>query len=121
MSAIETNRLNYEGVAGEYHPTADPIGLKMSPALQGWVLSNEAFSQEFFVNVKAVDHLPNVFAILDLLYQRDPANFSRYSSLALAIALVYDVAPPPFWPHDQVTQQALFRKLRQAARSPTTG
>jgi hypothetical protein len=111
VSAIEANHLNYEGVAGEYHASGDPIGLKMSQGLQGWVLSNEAFSQEFFSNLKPVDHIPNVFAILDLLYQRDPARFSRYASLALAIALVYDVPPPPYWPHGQVTAQALPRKL----------
>ena len=111
INAILANHLNYEGVAGEYHPTVDPIGLKMSPELQEWVFSNEAFSQEFFTNVKPVDHLPNAFAILDGLYKRDPAKFARYSSLAIAIALVYDVAPPPYWPHAQVTLQALPRKL----------
>ena len=108
---ILANHLNYEGVAGKYSPGTDPIGLKMSQSLQGWVLSNDAFSQEFFTNVKGVDHLPNAFAILDKLYQRDPARFARYSSLALAIALVYDVAPPPYWPHSQVTSLALPRRL----------
>jgi hypothetical protein len=111
IKAILAGHLNYEGVAGEYHPTGDPIGLKLSPELQGWVLSNEAFSEEFFANAKAVDQLPNAFSILDRLYKRDPAVFARYASLALAIALVYDVAPPPDWPHGQVTPQALSRKL----------
>lgn len=111
IKEIVANHLNYEGVAGKYSPGPDPIGLKMSADLQGWVLSNDSFSQEFFTNVKGVDHLPNAFAILDKLYRRDPARFARYPSLALAIALVYDVAPPPYWPHSQVTALALPRRL----------
>ena len=111
IKAIVDGHLNYEGVAGSYSPGPDPIGLKLSQGLQGWLLSNEAFSEEFFSNVRPVDHLPNVFSILDTLYRADPARFARYGSLALAIALVYDVAPPPYWPHGQVTALALPRKL----------
>ena len=113
IDAIVANHLNYEGVAGEYNPTARPIGLNMSPALQAWVLSNEDFSEQFFSSIKAVDHLPNMLSILETLYRRDPGKFARYPSLALAIALVYDVPPPPWWPHFQVSKEALPRKLPQ--------
>jgi hypothetical protein len=111
INAILANHLNYEGVAGEYHPTDRPVGLNMSASLQSWVLSNEDFSGQFFSDMKGVDQLPNALAILDALYREDPARFAKYSSLALAIALVYDVPPPPFWPHFQVTKEALARRL----------
>jgi hypothetical protein len=111
INAILANHLNYEGVAGQYNPTSKPIGLNVSPDLQAWFLSNEGFSEEFFSNLKAVDQLPNALTILDNLYRRDPAKFARYPSLALAIALVYDVPPPPWWPHSQVTPEALKRRL----------
>jgi hypothetical protein len=111
INAIMAAHLNYEGVAGEFHPTGRPLGLSVSPALQAWVLSNDAFSEEFFSNVKPVDHLQNMLGILDALHGKDPAKFEKYSSLALAIALVYDVPPPEWWPHYQVTVKALPRKL----------
>ncbi len=111
VDAIVAYHLNYEGVAGAYRPTDQPIGTNMSPGLQAWVLSNDAFSEEFFSNVKAVDHLPNVLAILEGLHRRGAEHFERYSSLALALALVYDVKPPPYWPHFQVSPEALPRKL----------
>jgi hypothetical protein len=79
--------------------------------MQDWLLSNPGFSEEFFSTVKPVDYLPMVFAILEGLHRRDPARFERYSSLALAFAVVYDVPPPPWWPHHQVTAEALPRKL----------
>jgi hypothetical protein len=111
VSAIVANHLNYEGVAGEYHPTDQPIGINMSPGLQAWVLSNDAFSEEFFSNLKSVDHIPNVLATLEGLHRRGAEHFERYASLALALALVYDVKPPPYWPHFQVSPEALPRKL----------
>jgi hypothetical protein len=113
INAILANHLNYEGVAGQYNPTSRPIGLNLSPELQVWLLSNEGFSEEFFSNLKGVDHIPNALTILNTLYRRDPAKFARYPSLALAIALVYDVPPPPWWPHFQVTPEALPRKLQK--------
>lgn len=83
----------------------------LSPELQGWFLNNAAFSKEFFGLLSPVDYLPRVFEILGQLHRRDLVKFKSHASLALAIALVYDVAPPPVWPHAQVTPAALPRKL----------
>jgi hypothetical protein len=115
IRAVVAAGANYEGVAGRFEPTQKPIGLGMSPELQAWVLGNEDFSEEFFSNVKSVDQLPNVFGILEGLYRRDPVKFARYSSLALALAVVYDVVPPPYWPHGQVSADSLPRKLPNPA------
>ena len=117
MDAITAARLNYEGVAGEYHPGENPIGLNVSQGLKAWLLSNEAFSEEFFSEVKNVDHVPNMLIILEGLHHADPEKFARYASLALAIAMVYDVPPPPYWPHIQVAQGLLRRKLPSAAEA----
>jgi hypothetical protein len=115
VEAIMSSHLNYEGVAGEFHPTGRPLGGGLSPGLQDWVLSNDAFSEEFFSNVKPVDQLQHALAILDELHGRDPDKFARYSSLALAVALVYDTPPPPWWPHYQVSPASLPRKLPKPA------
>jgi hypothetical protein len=115
IDAMQAAKLNYPAVSGDYRPSNRPIGINLSPAMQDWVLSNAAFSEEFFSILKPVDRLPNVFAILEGLHRRDAAKFERYSSLALALAVVYDVPPPPWWPHFQVSQDALSRKLPNPA------
>jgi hypothetical protein len=58
-----------------------------------------------------VDYVPRVLGILDEIHRSDPAHFKSYAHLALAIALVYDVPPPPFWPHAQVSAGALPRQF----------
>jgi hypothetical protein len=115
INAVVSAGANYEGMQNSFTPTQRPLGLGMSPALQAWVFSNSAFSAEFFSDYKAVDYLPKVFSILDELYQKDPATFARYQSLALAISLVYDVVPPPFWPHYQVSAESLPRAFPDPA------
>jgi hypothetical protein len=112
IGAMTAAHLNYPAVAGKYDPTTKPIGGNLSAETQDWLLSNPAFSEEFFSILKPVDNVPKVFAILESLHQHSPEKFARYSSLALAIAVVYDVPPPNYWPHHQVTQEALSRKLQ---------
>jgi len=115
-SALQANQVVYPGVIPEnYRPSDRPIGVNLSPAMKDWLLSNDAFSEQFFSLVKPVDNLPVVFGILEGLHRRDPAKFARYSSLALAIAVVYDVQPPPYWPHHQVPASLLSRKLPNPA------
>jgi hypothetical protein len=102
-------------VPAGYRPSDRPIGINLSNDLKHWLLSNQAFSQEFFSTITSVDNLPRVYAILEGLRRRDAAKFARYASLALALAVVYDVEPPSYWPHHQVTEQALPRKLPNPA------
>ncbi|MEO7797314.1 MAG: hypothetical protein ABIY47_06270 [Opitutaceae bacterium] len=87
-----------------------PLGFLLLPELQFWLLSNQAFSREIFSLITPVDYLPAVFRILNELHFDNPAKFKAYTSLALAIALVYDVPPPPKWPHGQVSTDVLARK-----------
>ncbi|HEY5079121.1 MAG TPA: hypothetical protein VII43_04715 [Opitutaceae bacterium] len=115
IGAVRSSAVNYEGVAGTYTATGKPLGSAITPQTQAWLIENAAFSEEFFSLIKRVDYLPRVLGILDGLRKADPAKFERYSSLALAIAIVYDVAPPPFWPHSQVDRASLPRKLPNPA------
>jgi len=61
------------------------------------------FSDQFFTLLSPLDHPMMVLHTLAVLWRRSPADFRDYSNLAIAIAVVYDVPPPPFWPHRQVT------------------
>jgi hypothetical protein len=115
IRAMQASHLDYPAVAGEYQPTDKPMGSSLSQPMQAWLIENPQFSEEFFSNLNQLDYLPKVFGILEGLHRRNPEKFAKYSSLAIAIALVYDVPPPPYWPHNQVSQEALPRKLPNPA------
>jgi hypothetical protein len=87
--------------------------------LQAWILGNPDFSAEFFSMVSPCDLLTRSFDILNELQARFPKKFPTYANLALAIALVYDVPPPPDWPHGQVSASQLPRTLPDPAAAFT--
>ena len=113
-ASVGRSGLQYPGL-GEYSPSDGLLGADVSPAMQTWLVENAAFSEEFFSNLNELDYVPRVLATLEGLHRRNPDKFARYSSLCLAIALVYDVPPPPTWPHYQVSQESLPRKLPNPA------
>ncbi|MES2693778.1 MAG: hypothetical protein V4773_09925, partial [Verrucomicrobiota bacterium] len=109
IAALSAAHLGHANMGRNITARAQPISSVLTYEVQSWLVSNLAFSTEFFGLLTPVDHLPRVFEILNELYRRDPAKFKEYPSLALAIALVYDVPPPPNWPHPQVSAHALPR------------
>jgi hypothetical protein len=110
-NAIEGARVGHPNMASRYDTVDLPLGRRLSPDLQRWLVGNAAFGDEFFSLLAPQDNVPAAFQILNALHRRDPVKFARYSSLALAIALVHDVPPPPHWPHGQVSATALPRKM----------
>lgn len=111
IPAVEAARVGHPNMPSRYTPEGRPLGAALSAELQGWLVGNAAFAQEFFNLIAPVDYLPAVLSILEQIYRAGPARFKASPSLALAIAVVYDVAPPPIWPHGQVSATALPRKL----------
>jgi hypothetical protein len=109
--AIEGARVGHPNMASRYDTVDLPLGRRLSPDLQRWLVGHAAFGDEFFSLLAPQDNVPAAFQILNALHRRDPVKFARYSSLALAIALVHDVPPPPHWPHGQVSATALPRKM----------
>jgi hypothetical protein len=91
--------------------TEEPLAAGVSRDLQLELLANLTFSAAYFKMERAEDYRPEVLAILDRLRSKDPVVFREFASLALALAVVYDVAPPRYWPHGQVSQAALPRRL----------
>jgi hypothetical protein len=96
----------------EYESRPDEaIARLISEETRGWLLSDRAFSEMFFNLVTPYDDLSRVVQILQELREPDVRKFTDYSQLALAIALVYDVPPPSYWPHWQVSDAVLPRRL----------
>ena len=115
IKEMESARVVHANLPRRYFPQKQRLGLWLSPELQTWLIGNAEFSREFFALVSPVDFLPEVFRILNELHHRDPARFARYANLALAIAVVYDLAPPPDWPHAQASLESFPRQLPGAA------
>jgi hypothetical protein len=90
---------------------SEPMSRLITPEMSAWMLGDRAFSSAFWGMVSPYDNLPQVLVILRKIREDNPARFKTYTQLALAIALVYDSAPPPSWPHAQVSDKALPRKL----------
>jgi hypothetical protein len=109
VNAVNDAKVGHNGMAKVYHGGPELLADSMTPECQAWVITQPEFSAEFFSLLQPVDFLPRVFAILSELHHHDPEKLETYSSLALAIALVYDVPPPPDWPHAQVTSAKLSR------------
>ena len=93
-----------------FAPKDRALGAILAPELQAWLIGNAAFSSEFFALLSPLDYVPGVFQVLDELHRAAPAKFKSYPGLALALAVVYDVPPPPYWPHGQVSERALPRR-----------
>lgn len=111
IEAINAAKVGHPNMAASYRPGGKPLATELSPDLQAWLMGNPVFSAEFFGLLQPVDYVPAVFQILNELHRRDPAHFKTHANLALAIAVVYDLPPPPLWPHGQVSAEALPRKL----------
>ncbi len=87
------------------------LSARLSPSAQVALAEDPLFLDAFFGQLSPYDYLPKVLAILGRLHDADPATFAAYHSLAIAIALVYDTPPPPYWPHAQIGAAMPVRAL----------
>jgi hypothetical protein len=114
MDAVKTANVAHANMPRGYPTRRLPMGLGLQPDLQLWLLGNAAFTDQLFALLTPVDYLPGVFQTLNEIYFHDPEGFKTYANLALAMAVVYDVPAPPYWPHGQVPPTVLARKLPRA-------
>ena len=96
-------------------------GRIMAAPLKEYLLDPKqvAVSQEFFDLYSARDSHSQVYQIIQDIYNEQTESFQAFPKLALAIALVYDQAPPTDWPHHQVSSHVLPRKLPTPSEAMT--
>jgi hypothetical protein len=111
VKAIVAAKAGHQNMPREYLYQPGPLSTGLTRELLLALLGNAALSEEFFQLLSPLDNPPEVLGVLQKIHRQDPAQFSAYGSLALAIAVVYDVPAPPQWPHGQVSPQALPRRL----------
>lgn len=74
---------------------------KLDPETVPWLLNDRDLTSEFFAILSPRDKAPQVLAILQDAHKGEPKRFPTYNRLAIAMAVVWDVPPPPS-PHHQV-------------------
>lgn len=108
---VEKAGVAHPNMPAEYAYKPGSLSALATRELQLALLGNTAFSEEFFNQLSPVDSPMEVLGILQRIFQADAALWAEYGSLALAVAVVYDTPPTPAWPHGQVSDQLLPRKL----------
>jgi tetratricopeptide (TPR) repeat protein len=83
-------------------PSGEPVAARLDPGLLDSWVADPAFSEMVLATVSSDDYLPGVLWNLQEIARAHPEKFKRHAALALAIAVVYDMRPPAFWPHRQV-------------------
>lgn len=116
IKAVEQAGVGHPNMASRYDYRPGSLAALLNRELQLALLGNAALAEEFFTLLSPVDSAPAVLAILQQIHLAEPALFGDYGSLALAIAVVYDVPPPPSWPHGQVSAALLPRRLPPPAQ-----
>jgi len=111
VKAVEAANVGHPNMASSYEFRPGSLSAGLTRELQLALLGNPALYEEFFQLLSPVDNASEVLAILQKIHRQDPALFGSYPSLALAIAVVYDVPPSPAWPHGQVSESVLPRRF----------
>lgn len=111
QSQLEPSARRYAASRWAIEFAGDARGL--APELKQYLLSTEAtaLSLEYFDLLSPRDKTRKVYAILNALFTESPETFKEFAGLAFAISIVYDQKPPGNWPHFQVSQSLLPRKL----------
>lgn len=110
IQAVNTAKVGHPNMPANYVQLPGSLSAGLTPEFQRAVLADPEFSEEFFTLLTPVDYPARVLEILQTLYARAPGDFRDYRSLAMAVAVVYDVPPPPHWPHGQVSSSVLPRR-----------
>ncbi|OHE77519.1 MAG: hypothetical protein A3G75_15760 [Verrucomicrobia bacterium RIFCSPLOWO2_12_FULL_64_8] len=115
IDAVNRAKAGHANMRRSYPASDKTLAQDWPRDLQAYVLGSIGFSDQFFSLIQPLDYPPGVFAVLRGLWTADPKRFKECPALALAIAVVYDVPPPPGWPHGQVGPEALSRQLPDPA------
>ena len=86
---------------------------KLDTELFAYVLSTTSILDELSAIISPKDDISAVFKILNEIWKNNPEDFKSFSNLAIAIAIVFDTQPPSSYPHAQVSEKLLPRKLQQ--------
>lgn len=82
IQAMNQAEAGHANLAKNYALANQPLGARLSPELQAWLVSHAAFSSEFFSLLSPVDYLPQVFSLLDEIHRSASLRARGEKSLA---------------------------------------
>lgn len=106
LSTPENVQTMFDILIGKgYHMRGGNLADRTGEKLATEMLLDEKMLRTFLGALEEYDFAPTALARLRELYETNSDAFREYFSLAVALALVWDQAPPPSWPHNQVDQR----------------
>ncbi len=112
IEGLKKKGLLHSNMPRQVEFTKGQLGDRLSDSFLIYFFSNTKLMKDSYNQYSSQDCLIETFRILNELYQKHGHAFRKYPNLAFAIAFVHDVPPSPLWPHPQVKQTVLPRKLR---------
>ena len=103
QSGAEAEKFYSRVLRTSMRPDKDDLSQRLRPEFLISLLRDAPFSQAFFQILQPSDYASGVLLALQQTADADPAKWASYKNLAIALAVVHDVAPPAFWPHHQVS------------------
>jgi hypothetical protein len=85
-------------------PRSGTLAQRIKPETLTALLQNGPLVNLLGQTLSENDYLPGVWQILADLQEHHPTGVAEYPGLAVALAVVYDQALPPWWPHHQMAQ-----------------
>ena len=114
VEAVRAAKVGHPNMPREYSSRPVAIASLLPAELAARFLADADFTRRFFDALSPLDFAPQVLRLLAELHAAEPAWCSEYPALAIALALVYDMPPPPDWPHAQVGTDTLVRRWPSA-------
>lgn len=91
----------------DYTPQQGDVALRAKQDFLLRLAGDRDFLGEFFGMLAPDDFPPVAITRLEQMYSAHPQYWPAYRSLMLAFALVHDQREPEFWPHRQVSPEAV--------------
>ena len=98
-------------VVSKYFSNLAKFGKNIEPEIRAKLLASPELLDDFVSVLSPEDDAVKVYDILANIAKSSPEKFAKYPKLAIAVAVVFDTPPPKDWPHGQVSEKLLPRKL----------
>ena len=98
-------------VVSKYFSNLAKFGKNIEPEIRAKLLASPELLDDFVSVLSPEDDAVKVYDILANIAKSSPEKFAKYPKLAIAVAVVFDAPPPKDWPHGQVSEKLLPRKL----------
>ena len=114
---VMMDRVMDQLVSKPFTPRNGPLLGRLDPDFVTATVSDPEFLKSWSACFSEDDFAPKVLLNLQDIWRARPGEWHEFLSLALALSVIMDQPSPDFWPHRQVNQRDLPRKLLPPAEA----